>query len=229
MQNTNAVVWVFFAGVVIFGALVFIFTRKQTRKRALEMQAAAQQIGLTFFGDDQTHAISIRTALFGRGGARRFRNIMNGSYAGFEASLFDYSYTISTGKSSSTVTQTVVAFIQKLPVPVFDLHHEGFFDRVGDVFLRNDIDFESNPEFSRRYHLSGDEKDRIRELFASGLLTYLEALPAESKWHIEGCGFTLLLYRSGSKVDAEQIRPFLDETSSIMRSFVASCGRGSGS
>jgi hypothetical protein len=229
MQNTNAIVWIFFAGVVALGALVFVFSRKQARKRALEMEAAAQQIGLNFCGDDQTRAVSVRTALFGRGGARRFRNIMNGSYAGFEAGLFDYSYTISTGKSSSTVTQTVAAFIQNLPLPVFDLHREGFFDRVGDVFLRNDIDFESNPEFSRRYHLSGDEKDRVRQLFAPALLTYLEALPAESKWHIEGCGFTLLLYRSGSKVDAEQIRPFLDETASIARSFFASCGRESGS
>jgi hypothetical protein len=111
------------------------------------MQAAAQQIGFNFFGNDQTRTISVRTALFRRGGASRFRNIMNGSHAGFEVSLFDYSYTISTGRSSSTFTQTVAAFIQGLPLPLFDLHREGFLDRIGDMFVHNDIDFESNPSF----------------------------------------------------------------------------------
>jgi hypothetical protein len=224
MQNSDSIVWVVFAGVAVFAVLIFLFQRKQARERTLAMQAAAQQIGFNFFGNDETRAISVRTALFRRGGSRRFRNIMNGSAAGFEVSLFDYSYTISTGKSSSTYTQTVAAFIQSLPLPVFDLHREGFFDRVGDVFTHSDIDFESNPEFSRLYHLSGDDKDGIGVLFAPALLSFLEGLSPDTSWHFEGSGFTLLLYRGNKTVDPAQLQPFLDETSSLARNFFSACG-----
>jgi hypothetical protein len=208
--------------------LLVLIGRKRARERALAMQAAAQQIAFNFFGNDETRAIAVRTALFRRGGARRFRNIMTGSHAGFDVSLFDYSYTISTGRSSSTYTQTVAAFIQGLPLPVFDLHREGFFDRVGDVFTHNDIDFESNPEFSRLYHLSGDEKERIQELLSPALLAFLEGLPPESRWHFEGCGFTLILYRGNQTVDPGQLQPFLDEASSLACNFFAACGLKAG-
>jgi len=228
MQNSNVIFWVVFAGITVLAVVIFLFQRKQIRERALAMQAAAQHIGFNFFGDDQTRTVSVRTALFRRGGARRFRNIMNGARSGLELSLFDYSYTISTGKSSSTYTQTVAAFIQDLPLPLFDLHREGFLDRVGDFFVHNDIDFESDPEFSRRYHLSGDDREKIQELFAPALLTYLEGLAPDSGWHFEGCGFTLILYRGNQTVDPAQLQPFLDEAASVAHSFFAACGLKAG-
>jgi hypothetical protein len=228
MQNPNVFFWFIFVGIAAVAVIIFFVSRAQARERALAMQAAAQQIGFNYLGNDEARAISVRTALFHRGGARRFRNIMNGSHAGFEVSLFDYSYTISTGKSSSTYTQTVAAFIQGLPLPVFDLHREGFFDRVGDVFTHNDIDFEFNPEFSRRYHLSGDEKERVQELFAPALLTFLEGLSPDSGWHIEGSGFTLILYRGNKTVNPDQLQPFLDETSSLASNFLQLCGLKAG-
>jgi len=228
MENTNLIVWVVFLGIAVIGVAILLVGRAQASERAQAMQAAAQQIGFNFFGNDQTRTISVRTALFRRGGARRFRNLMNGSHAGFEVSLFDYSYTISTGRSSSTFTQTVAAFIQGLPLPLFDLHREGFLERIGDMFVHNDIDFESNPEFSRRYHLSGDEKERIEELFSPSLLTFLEGLPLDSGWHVEGCGFTLILYRGNQTVNADQVQPFLDETSSLAHNFFTAGGLQAG-
>ena len=199
---------------------IFLVGRAQASERAQAMQAAAQQIGFKFFGNDLTRTISVRTAVFRRGGARRFRNILNGSHTGFEVSLFDYSYTISTGKSSSTFTQTVAAFIQGLPLPLFDLHREGFLDRAGDMFVHNDIDFQSNPEFSRRYHLSGDEKERIAELFSPSLLTFLEGFRRIVAGTSRVAGFTLTLYRGNQTVNADQVQPLLKETSSLAHNFL---------
>ncbi len=228
MQNSPILFCVVFLGIIAIVVVLFFVSRAQARERALAMQTAAQQIGFNFFGNDETRAIAVRTALFRRGGGRRFRNITNGSSVGFEVSLFDYSYTISTGKSSTTYTQTVAAFIQNLPLPSFELHREGFMDRVGDFFTHRDIDFESNPEFSRLFHLSGDEKDKIRELFAPSLLTFLEGLSPDSGWHFEGSGFTLILYRGNQTVDPMQLQPFLDETSSLARNFFGACGLKAG-
>jgi hypothetical protein len=166
----------------------------------------------------------VATVLFDRGGGGQFKNIMTGASAGFKTSLFDYSFTVGSGKNSHTYTQTVVAFSQELWLPLFEMRPEGFLDRVTDAIVHKDIDFESHSEFSRRYLLRGPEQEKIRELFTPALLTFLEGMPPEDKWHVEGGGATLILYHSDVTVGAEQIRAFLDETSSVARTFFSCCG-----
>jgi hypothetical protein len=221
--NTYLVVGIF-AVVIIF----IVISQIQAKRRTKALIALAPTIGFTFEGDDWgdlTRAPRLQMPLFDRGHSQRFRNIMRGHFAGFDASLFDYWYTTGGGKSSHTWTQTVVAFTQDLWMPVFELRPEGVLDRVADVFTHKDIDFDSNPEFSRRYLLRGAEVDRVRELFAPPLLTFLEGLSSGEKWRIEGDGYTLIVYRSDAIVSAEEIQPLLDQTSSMARTFFGSCGR----
>jgi hypothetical protein len=211
--------------VAVMAALI-VYGFAQARQRTTDLQAAAQEIGFTFEGDwtNPTLAGQLKTALFKRGGAGRPTNVMTGTSAGFKAGLFDYSYTISTGKSSSTITQTVAAYSQDRSLPLFEMRPEGFLDRVGDAFVHADIDFDSHPEFSRRYLLRGPEPDEIRSLFTPALLTFLERLCPEDKWHIEGGGVTLILYRTGVTLEAAALRSFLNETSSIAGTFFSCCG-----
>jgi len=98
-------------------------------------------------------------------------------------------------------------------------------DRLTDVFTHKDIDFDSYPGFSHRYLLRGSEVDAVRELFAPSLLTSIEGLPIEEKWHIEGDGRTLILYRSDVIVGAEEIQLLLEQTSSMAKTFFNCCGR----
>jgi hypothetical protein len=216
--------WIF-ALIVVIAVTIGILSWVLAKKRAQALQAVAQQIGFNYVGDDRSRTVQVQTALFNRGGSRKFRNIMNGSRGGFEISLFDYSYTVSTGKSSQTTTQTVAAFVQGVSLPTFELRPENFMDRVSEIFVHRDIDFDSHPEFSRRCLLSGREEERIRKIFTPALLSFLEALTPEKKWHIEGCDFTLIVYRSDKTVRPEDIQPFLDETLSIAQTFFASCGQ----
>jgi hypothetical protein len=215
--------WVF-ALFIVIAITLWILSSVQAKKRTQALEAVAAEIGLNFAGNDQSRAIQVRTALFNKGSSRKFRNIMNGASAGFQASLFDYSYTISTGRSSSTYTQTVAAFVQNISLPLFELRPENFMHKVSEVFVHRDINFDSHPEFSRRFVLRGKEEDKIRELFTPALLTFLEALAPEKKWHIEGSEFTLLLYRAGNTVKSDEIRTFLDESSLIAQTFFTSCG-----
>lgn len=219
---------VFIATFVAFMALGITFTIRASinaKKRTQALQNFAQENGLEFVGENSTRTIDAQTALFDRGSMRRFRNVMNGKWNGFELSAFDYQYTINSGKSSTTITQTVAAFVQQSPLPWFELRPEGFMDRVGEVFVHRDIDFDSNPQFSRRYMLRGKNEDAVRTLFAPALLSYLEMLPAGDLLHIEGEGKTLLLYRARVKVAVEDLRAFLDEMSGIASSFFSSCGK----
>jgi hypothetical protein len=217
-------VWAFVLLVACVAMAVWILSSIRAKKRTQALQEVAQQIGFNFADRDQSGTPQVGTALFSKGSSRRFRNIMNGSFAGFQTSLFDYSYTTSNGKNSSTWTQTVAVFKQETQMPLFELRPEGFLDRVGEVFVHRDIDFDSHPEFSRRYLLRGADEQAVRELFTPALRTFFEALPAERKWHIEGGQGTLFLYRSAATVKPEDIRPFLDETSSIAQTFFASGG-----
>jgi hypothetical protein len=217
-------VWIFVLSGLAVVVTVLIVSSVLAKKRMQALQEVAQQIGFYFAGSDQSTTTSVRTALFNKGSSRKFRNIMNGAFAGFKTSLFDYSYTTSNGKNSNTWTQTVAAFMQDAQVPMFELRPEGFLDRVGDYFVHKDIDFESHPQFSRRFLLRGADEHAVRDLFTPALLTFFEAFPPEKKWHIEGGEGTLFVYRSSATVKPNDVRTFLEETSSIAQTFFTSGG-----
>src|SRR5690349_18582666 len=102
-----------FGGLAVLAAVIYVIAKRRNEARTRALEEVAQQLGFLFAGGDQSQALQVGTALFQRGGGRRFRNIMNGQYANYQTSLFDYSYTINTGKGSSTLTQTVAAYTQK--------------------------------------------------------------------------------------------------------------------
>jgi hypothetical protein len=211
--------------VVIMVAASIVYGFVQARKRTEALGITAQKIGFTFEGDDWTNpaiAPVLGTALFRRGNGGRSSNIMTGVSSGLRTSLFDYSYTTSGGKNSSTHTQTVAAFSQSLRLPIFELRPEGFLDRIGEAFVRHDIDFDSYPAFSKRYFLRGPVEPAIRALFSPSLIAFMEQLPAEEKWHIEGLDTMLVLYRSDTLVDADKFQAFLDKTSGIAKTFFTS-------
>ena len=222
MDNNQTVVFLFAGIMAVVFIGVLIFTKIQAQKRTQALQGVAQEIGFTFKGDvwnNQPNAHQFGTPVFGRGRRRLFNNVMVGTSAGLETSLLDYSYTVGSGKSSHTYTQTVAAYSQELWLPLFELRPEGFLDRIGDAFTHKDIDFESHPNFSRRYLLLGPAEQTIRELFSPALLTFLEALPPDEKWHIEGCVTNLIIYRCDVTVGSEEFRSFLERTSSIAKTF----------
>ena len=143
---------------------------------------------------------------------------MTGTSGALQVSLFDYTYHV--GKC--TATQTLATFSQNIELPPFALRPENFLDRIGDAILHNDLDFDSHPEFSRRYLLRSPDEANTRRLFTPGVLTSLEQI--QSSWNIEGTGPTLILYRGGSPVSPSDLPAFLDEASRIARTFFASEG-----
>jgi hypothetical protein len=115
--------------------------------------------------------------------------------------------------------------VQDRHLPLFELRPQGFLDRVAEMFVHKDINFESHPVFSKRFVLKGEDEASIRSLFTPALLSAFEMLPPEKKWHIEESGMTLLVYRSNITVAPQDLRTFLDETSAVAQTFFASAGR----
>jgi hypothetical protein len=210
---------------IIFFALaigIIIWSILNARKRTQELTQLAPQLGFTFMGNawsgpgfDSLH----KTCLLQRTRGR-FSNVMVGVTGNLEAIVFDYTH--QAGKNS--ITQTLACYTQKVPLPPFVLKPEGLFDRIGDAFVHNDIDFDSHPVFSNRYTLKSPDETGTRLLFTPSLLTYMEQIPADKKWIIETNAANLFVYRPGWTVSAADLPNFLEETSTIARTIFASDG-----
>ena len=216
--------WVPFVGgaIVLIAAIVAVNSfLERRRKRALT--DVALQIGFNYEGEDwvdQERAPHLETPLFDKGHNQEFLNVMTGSVSGFQTSLFDYKFVIGGGKSSQTCMQTVVSFTKPgISMPEFELQPEGIMQKIGAVFVHDDIDFDSHPEFSRRMQLRSPEEEKTRELFNPSLLTFLEGLDQSKKWRLEGVTETLLIYRWKKRVKPEDFRQFFEETSAIASQF----------
>jgi hypothetical protein len=221
-MNSNVVPYFFFGGMIAMVAAIITVSVHYSRKRTRELTEVAQQIAFIFVGNNWSgppRSSQYNTCLLRRARGK-FGNVMTGSANGLSIGLFDFTYPM--GKSS--ITQTLASFSQELELPPFELRPEGVLDRIGDSLVHNDIDFDSHPDFSRRYLLRSPDEAAVRNLFTPSVLTYIEQLPADKKWHVEGTATTLIIYRGGSPISPFEMPSFLEETSSIARIIFGSDG-----
>jgi hypothetical protein len=222
--------WLPFAFLITVAATVVISKIYLARKRKLALTNVALQLGFRFEGEDwsdQSRAPQLETALFGRGGRQKeFRNIMAGDRDGFVVSFFDYTF----GAGKNAVTQTVAAFTQESELPFFEVAPLDLLHKLGDTVVHKRIRFEFNPGFSDRFRLVGPDEDRIRKVFAPGLLSFFESVDEKLKWHVEGGGRTLVIYRLRKIVKAEDFPRFVDESTTMAKAFFSFSGlKGSSS
>ena len=81
-----------------------------------------------------------------------------------------------------------------------------------------DIDFESHPtavEFSKKYLLRGKDEQKIRALFTDTVLTFFAGHP--DRVCVEGSDDQLILYRSGIRIEPEDIPAFMKEGFEVFR------------
>jgi len=193
--------------------VIIVWSILYAKKRSQDLAAAAQQVGFTFMADTWSGPLlnpQFNTCLLQRTRGR-WKNVMVGMSGNLQAIVFDYTYPA--GKSS--VTQTIVSFSQNIQLPPFALKPEGIFDRIGDAIVHNDIDFDSNPEFSRRYALKSPDESGTRRLFSPVVLSYMEQIASETQWNIETSGTNLFIFRAGRTVSPADLATFIQQTSSV--------------
>lgn len=220
-QNSPFAFW--FVGFGITAAAVIVaLAIRQARQRTRDLAALAQNIGFTFLGE-AWHGPKLssmyKTSLLQRtrGG---FSNVMIGRRGEFDVGVFDYSH----GQGKSRVTLTLVSFSQDAELPPFELRPENIFDKIGDAILQGDIDFDSNPEFSRRYRLGTPNEARIRMLFDPSLMNYFEQIPPDKKWHVEASGPSLIIYCHRVPARAAEIPTLLNEAFAIAKTVLTAAG-----
>lgn len=221
MSQAPSSLWMLGFFIALFITII-VWSILYARKRSQDLATAAQQLGFTFMGDTWRGPVlhpQFKTCLLQRTRGR-CNNVMVGMCGSLETIMFDYSYRA--GKS--TITQTMACFSHNVQLPPFALKPEGIFDRIGDAIIHNDIDFDSHPEFSRRYALKSPDETGTRRFFTPAVLSYMEQIPSEMKWNIETSGINLFVYRGGRTVSPSDLSTFLHQTSSVATALFGSEG-----
>ena len=212
--SNNGLIFAAFPVAIILLVYVVVFLRE--KKRSAALQAVAPQMGFTYRNEGQPFdpAPLPEVALFNQGRDRRFRNLLNGWVAGMQAAVFDYQFTVGSGRNSSTVRQTVAAF--KLPHPLanFQLSPKTLGARVSALFGGQDFHFADHPEFSKRYRLRGRDEPSLRQFFTAPVLLYFEQLPP-NHWTVETSEGWLIVFHEGHRVPPAGVSDFIQSTSNL--------------
>ena len=216
MNPTVIIPLVLGAGALV--SLIVVASRRSTAKRRAALEAIALQSGWSFAADKvDAGALGVGPLpLLSQGRARRASTVIRLSGAMPAVAIFDYQYTVGAGQHQSTVVQTVAHVRSpRLALPPFTLSPENLLHRVGGALGYHDIDFDSSPEFSKRYLLrSKQAEDRVRDLFTPSVRAYFEQRAPST---VEGSDQELLIYKSGRRVKPEDLRAFVENAQAIAR------------
>ena len=118
------------------------------------------------------------------------------------------------------VYQTTVQIIH-LPtqIPHFIIDKEGLFDKIFErvrVFARSnqDIDFGKHSNFSRKFHLSGEDEKAIRNFFSDDLIRFLVENEIH---HIESIGNALMVFKYVHIARTEEVQNMLSFSSNLLK------------
>jgi hypothetical protein len=114
--------------------------------------------------------------LFDRGHSRQSVLVLEGEDEGRELVCLDYRYVTGSGKNRQTHRYGVVVLQTPGPVIPLRIRREHVFDKVGEFFGHDDIDFESS-EFSRRFHVSAADRRWAYDVIHQETMAYLLAAP----------------------------------------------------
>jgi hypothetical protein len=201
--------------ITVFVVVVY-FGKMQARKRKEGLTGFF--LDLSFRNVEQTEIPDFK--MTSRGHARRRYNNYEGRTSGLDISVFDYRYTVGSGKNSSTHTNTIA--MTNVNLPIFQLSKEGFFSKIADKFTNKDIDFRDYPDFSDKYVLKGIDEQGIRTIFTSEALVFFENYERENnqRCYVESNGRELIFCTPSKRIKPENMNMFMEKTKHCFRLFV---------
>ena len=196
--------WIFVLPLVPIS--IFRYFRRE-RERTRQMELAAARLDLVFQKKDPGlpfRAFSLLGTWRGR-----IHNVSKGEVGGCEIVLLDYWYTTGLGEGTRKVNQTINA------VRVAGLKFPAFLLEAKPARVKG-IKFDSHPQFSEKYRLTGADEAAIRQLFGSYVLEFFQHARGES---VECDGKWMIIYRSGHRIHPDKLEGFLGESMRILDVF----------
>jgi hypothetical protein len=208
MENIGGVLLV----ILIVGLLVagVIYAQVLARRRREALAAWARARGLSFSADKQRGVDdSFGFSCLRQGDNRYAHNVMQGRYREFDVYAFDYHYETHSHDSKGrrqTHSHAFSAVIVTPSVPIKPLliRAEGFFDKVGEFFGMDDIDFEL-AEFSRAFFVKSPDRRWAFDVLHQEAMEYLLEAPRHTIEFLDGNA----MVQTGRVFDAEQFNAAL--------------------
>jgi len=194
---------------VITMALVAAWFIRRNKQRTRELQAAADELGLMFFQNNES--LSQRLAglpLLTQAIRPRTRNVLAGTSDDLDVRIFDCHLTIDGGNEYFAAAQTAVCLQStELDLPWFAWRTDDAVKRLREPPQSSEITDLKGFE-STGHRLFARDAAAVRELFHSELIGRLEAFRGLC---LEGDGDRLLVYRFRRRAKPGELRELLTE------------------
>lgn len=169
---------------IVIAVAVIILNYYQQQKRKKELWAFSEQHGLRFDPErnyDIEEQFPHFKCLHQGDGDRYAYNQMRGEWGGRAVLAFDYHYeTRSTDSKGNRQTHShrfsAVILSSDVPLKPLFIRPEGFFDKIGEFFGWDDIDFEST-EFSRAFYVTAEDKKWAYDVIHARMMEFLLGAP----------------------------------------------------
>jgi hypothetical protein len=204
--------------IVMFLVLVYLGLLHwwRAKKRTEAMGDVARQLGFSFsqtpvdFQLSSMHDLpSSSFSLIGFN-SPKCRNLMKGGYQRRSWNIFDYNYS----RGRNAISLTVFEADTKKLIPEFHLSPKNFLHFFSDLVGYKDIEFASNPVFSKRFVLHGKNEHEIRSLFKSEVMSFMEQM---GNFFMFSDGKSITLYKEGTRFRPEEIRAVLESISMLLQ------------
>ncbi len=120
-----------------------------------------------------------------------------------DCTIFDVQFSEGELIAKQVIKATMLYIHTIKTVPNFTLDKEGIFEYILDFAGYTDIDFDTHPDFSKRFYLAGENEEKIRTFFTDELILFLES---NKQYHIEASENGLLVIGKGRLKGVKEIK-----------------------
>jgi hypothetical protein len=172
----------------------------------------AQRKGFQFFPEDNAKLVykaHQSFKLFKQGSNKKIKYILQGYTSQKDPmQLFEYSYVVSTGKTTAVFTQHVISIIisGKRTIPSFFIRPQHPLHTIGKFFGMQDVEIANYDDFNKNYLVKSKEVAKLVKFLSNSLVGFLSF---EKGWTMESDGNQLVLYKEHKRMNEEMIEPFL--------------------
>lgn len=121
--------------------------------------------------------------------------------------LFDIDYSEGEFIAKEDIRSTMLHIELNKIIPEFTLDREGFLEKLSAFAGFKDIPIENHDDFSKRFHLVGDNEAGIAKLFNDDVTHFFESNPY---YHVESNGSSILIFEKERLASVKEIKGLFD-------------------
>ena len=121
--------------------------------------------------------------------------------------LFDVIFTEGAFIARQLIRSTMFHIKMEHQIPEFTLDKEGLFEFVKQYTEFSDIEIPNHSDFSKRFYLSGTNKEDIISFFSDDIVLFLES---NNYYHIESNKIGLLIFKKERLASVKEVKAMID-------------------